>query len=127
MDNNPVDWDKINKVKVRYGFALELFKKGEHLTDTRIGRIEEFVSYVMLGPSYKSEQSGFLISEDECKLMLQDKNVSAEDYVKATIHLEIRSLKNNKIDEILTQLDSGRINVDNLDECVKRIAELKKE
>lgn len=28
MENNEnVDWDKVNRGKVRYGFALELYKK----------------------------------------------------------------------------------------------------
>ena len=39
MDNN-VDWDKVNRGKVRYGFALELYKSGKELKPTELGRIE---------------------------------------------------------------------------------------
>ena len=48
-DNENVDWDKVNRGKVRYGFALELYKKSGKLTKTKIGEIEAFVDYVMLG------------------------------------------------------------------------------
>ena len=36
MEDN-VDWDKVNRGKVRYGFALELYKKGKDLTPTELG------------------------------------------------------------------------------------------
>ena len=48
MDNN-VDWDKVNRGKVRYGFALELYKQGKMLVPSELGRIESFVDYVMDG------------------------------------------------------------------------------
>ena len=49
MDNSAeqVDWDKVNRGKVRYGFALELYKKGGELTLSGMGRIEAFVDFVM--------------------------------------------------------------------------------
>ena len=41
MDNNveQVDWDKVNRGKVRYGFALELYKKGGELNLSGMVRI----------------------------------------------------------------------------------------
>ena len=38
-----VDWDKVNRGKVRYGFALELYKQGKMLKPTEIAKIEAFV------------------------------------------------------------------------------------
>ena len=43
VNNENVDWDKVNRGKVRYGFALELYKKGGILKPSEIGKIEGFV------------------------------------------------------------------------------------
>ena len=48
MDDK-VDWDKVNRGKVRYGFALELYKKGGALVPSELGKVEAFVDYVMEG------------------------------------------------------------------------------
>ena len=60
MDNNveQVDWGKVNRGKVRYGFALELYKRGGDLKPSEIGKIEAFVEYVMEGPDYYPTDEG---------------------------------------------------------------------
>ena len=59
MDNNEnVNWDKVNRGKVRYGFALELYKKGGILKPSELGKIEGFVEYVMEGVEYDTTDDG---------------------------------------------------------------------
>ena len=57
MDDK-VDWDKVNRGKVRYGFALELYKKGGALVPSELGKVEAFVDYVMEGVEYEQAPKG---------------------------------------------------------------------
>ena len=53
-----VNWDKVNRGKVRYGFALELYKKGGALVPAELGKVEAFVDYVMEGVEYEQPTEG---------------------------------------------------------------------
>ena len=128
-NNDSVNWDKVNRGKVRYGFALELYKRGGMLTPSDIGEIEAFVDYVMLGvealeSSHKVGKER-LMTENECREVLNNKNANEDDYVRATIHSECRDLDEEDVKKIMTAYNSGRITIANLDDCVNRIAGMK--
>lgn len=128
-DNEMVDWDKVNRGKVRYGFALELYKKGGKLTKTKTGEIEAFVDYVMLGveamdDGHKSGKER-LMSVEECKEILNNEHATPDDYVRATIHLECQGLTNEEIKKVMDAHTKGKINMSNIDDCVDRIVEMK--
>ena len=91
-----VDWDKVNRGKVRYGFALELYKKGSELTPLCMGRIEAFVDYVMDG--------------------VEDDPVEEE---------AAEGLKDEDLDKVLQALDSGKIDMDNLQVSLDKIHKIK--
>tara|TARA_R100001530_G_scaffold120792_1_gene88108 strand:- start:1237 stop:1656 length:420 start_codon:yes stop_codon:yes gene_type:complete len=128
-DNENVDWDKVNRGKVRYGFALELYKKSGKLTKTKIGEIEAFVDYVMLGidviDNDKKVGKDRLMTIDECKKVFNNKHALPDDYVRATIHAECQDLKDEDVKSIMTAFNAGKITMSNLDACVDRIVEMK--
>tara|TARA_R100000501_G_scaffold17878_2_gene34423 strand:- start:402 stop:821 length:420 start_codon:yes stop_codon:yes gene_type:complete len=128
-DNENVDWDKVNRGKVRYGFALELYKKSGKLTKTKIGEIEAFVDYVMLGidviDNDKKVGKDRLMTIDECKKVFNNKHALPDDYVRATIHAECQDLKDEDVKSIITAFNAGKITMSNLDACVDRIVEMK--
>ncbi len=128
-DNENVDWDKVNRGKVRYGFALELYKKSGKLTKTKMGEIEAFVDYVMLGidviDNDKKVGKDRLMTIDECKKVFNNKHALPDDYVRATIHAECQDLKDEDVKSIMTAFNAGKITMSNLDACVDRIVEMK--
>ena len=128
-NNDSINWDKVNRGKVRYGFALELYKKGGMLTPSDMGEIEAFVDYVMLGVEASDDSNKVgkdrLMTEAECREVLNNKNAREDDYVRATIHLECQDLSEEEIKKIMTAYNNGRITMSNLDECVNRMAELR--
>jgi len=131
MENNGnVDWDKVNRGKVRYGFALELYKKGGILKPSELGKIEAFVNYVMEGVeddlTVIEEPVSKLMPSEECKQAIKTETEGSKAFVKALVHLDAEGLKEADLNKVLEALDSGKITMDNLQSSLDRIAEIKK-
>ena len=134
MDNNveQVDWDKVNRGKVRYGFALELYKKGGILKPSELGRIEAFVEYVMEGVEYKATDGGKpdksrpkLIPKDECKEIIKTESEGSKAFVKAMVHIDAEGLKDDDLERVLQALKTGKITMDNLQASLDKIYSIK--
>lgn len=128
MDNN-VDWDKVNRGKVRYGFALELYKKGKDLTPSELGRIEAFVDYVMDGVEYQEPNEGSK-AKPTPMVPIKDKveeveKANEEAYIKQIVELEAEGLKDPDRDRVLKALASGKINRDNVQASLDKIQQIK--
>ena len=48
QDQNDEKWKRLGEGKVRHGFAIEAYKKGQKLIDS-VGEIQQWVHYVMTG------------------------------------------------------------------------------
>jgi len=130
-ENKEVDWDKVNRGKVRYGFALELYKKGEMLSPSKIGKIEAFVQYVMDGVEESSPQERPVVKKpimdkEECKEILKTEEEGTAKFVKAMVHLDAEGLKQEDLDRVLKSLADGKITIDNLQRSLDKIQEIKK-
>ena len=134
MENNEnVDWDKVNREKVRYGFALELYKKGEILKPSTMGKIEGFVQYVMDGPDYDTTDEGKpdksnpkLMPKEECKKVINEESEGSKAFVKAMVHIDAEGLKDNDLEKVLQALKTGKITMDNLQASLDKIQQIKK-
>jgi len=131
MENNGnVDWDKVNRGKVRYGFALELYKKGGILKPSELGKIEAFVNYVMEGVeddlTVIEAPVSKLMTSEECKQAIKTETEGSKAFVKALVHIDAEGLKETDLNKVLEALDSGKITMDNLQSSLDRIAEIKK-
>ena len=130
MDNNveQVDWDKVNRGKVRYGFALELYKKGGELTPSGMGRIEAFVDFVMgdieEAPVEEKRQSK-LMSEGECKEIIKTESEGSKAFVKAMVHIDASGLQDDDLEKVLQALKTGKITMDNLQASLDKIYSIK--
>jgi len=128
--NENVDWDKVNRGKVRYGFALELYKKGGILKPSELGRIEAFVGYVMDGVEDDSTvieaPVSRLMPSEECKQVIKTETEGSKAFVKAMVHIDSEGLKEKDLDRVLSALDNGKITMDNLQDSLDRIASIKK-
>ena len=133
MENNEnVDWDKVNRGKVRYGFALELYKKGGILKPSEIGKIEGFVQYVMDGSDYDTTDEGKpdksnpkLMPKDECKKVITTETEGSKAFVKAMVHIDAEGLKDNDLEKVLQALKTGKITMDNLQASLDKIQQIK--
>ena len=131
MDSNveQVDWDKVNRGKVRYGFALELDKKNGELTPSCMGKIEAFVDFVMGDieeePVEEKRQSK-LMSEGECKEIIKTESEGSKAFVKAMVHVDAEGLKDDDLEKVLQALKTGKITMDNLQSSLDRIHNIKK-
>lgn len=129
MDNN-VDWDKVNKGKVRYGFALELYKQGKMLVPTELGRIESFVDYVMDGlEEIETESNGE--KKIVKQLPIKDKaeeivKTNSEAYIKEMVSIDSEGLNDKDKKSVLDALEGGKITMDNLQASLDKIFEMKK-
>ena len=128
MDNN-VDWDKVNRGKVRYGFALELYKKGKDLTPSELGKIEAFVDYVMDGVEYQEPNEGSNAKPTPV-VPIKDKveeveKANEEAYIKQIVELEAEGLKDPDRDRVLKALASGKINRDNVQASLDKIQQIR--
>lgn len=128
MDNN-VDWDKVNRGKVRYGFALELYKKGKDLTPSELGKIEAFVDYVMDGVEYQ-EPNEVSNAKPTPMVPIKDKveeveKANEEAYIKQIVELEAEGLKDPDRDRVLKALASGKINRGNVQASLDKIQQIK--
>ena len=128
MDNN-VDWDKVNRGKLRYGFALELYKKGKDLTPSELGKIEAFVDYVMDGVEYQEPNEGSN-AKPTPMVPIKDKveeveKANEEAYIKQIVELEAEGLKDPDRDRVLKALASGKINRDNVQASLDKIQQIK--
>jgi hypothetical protein len=129
MDNN-VDWDKVNRGKVRYGFALELYKSGKELKPTEIGRIEAFVDYVMGGVEEDQDESDNK-KEVVKRIPIKDKveetaKSNEKAYIREMISLDSEGLNEKDKKSVLDALESGKITMDNLQASLDKIFEMKK-
>ena len=136
MDNNveQVDWDKVNRGKVRYGFALELYKKGGELRPSDMGKIEAFVDFVMGGvdgleliedePVERKPKSK-LMSEGECKEIIKTESEGSKAFVKAMVHVDAEGLEDDDLEKVLQALKTGKINMDNLQASLDKIYTIK--
>jgi len=133
MDNNEnVNWDKVNRGKVRYGFALELYKKGGILKPSELGKIEGFVEYVMEGVEYETTDDGKpdksrprLMPIEDCKEAVRSETEGSKAFIKAMVHMDAEGLKEKDLDKVLGALDRGRITMDNLQDSLDRIQRIK--
>lgn len=129
MDNN-VDWDKVNKGKVRYGFALELYKQGKMLVPTELGRIESFVDYVMDGlEEIETESNGE--KKIVKQLPIKDKaeeivKTNSEAYIKEMVSIDSEGLNDKDKKSVFNALEGGKITMDNLQASLDKIFEMKK-
>ena len=130
MDNNveQVDWDKVNRGKVRYGFALELYKKNGELTPSCMGRIEAFVDFVMGDmedePVEEKRQSK-LMSEAQCKAIIKTESEGSKAFVKAMVHVDAEGLEDDDLEKVLQALKTGKITMDNLQASLDKIYTIK--
>ena len=129
MDNN-VDWDKVNRGKVRYGFALELYKSGKELLPTELGRIEAFVDYVMGGVEEDQDESDNK-KEVVKRIPIKDKveetaKSNEKAYIREMIALDSEGLNAKDKKSVYDALDNGKITMDNLQVSLDRIFEMKK-
>ena len=107
MDNNEnVNWDKVNRGKVRYGFALELYKSGGMLKPSEMGKIEGFVDYVMEGvgddltvKKTPEESQSPLMSIDKCKEVVKTEEEGSKAFVKGMVHMDAEGLKEPDLKE----------------------------
>ena len=129
MDNN-VDWDKVNRGKVRYGFALELYKSGKELKPTELGRIEAFVDYVMdgvEGDQDESDNKKEVVKRIPIKDKVEETAKSNEKaYIREMIALDSEGLNAKDKKSVYDALDNGKITMDNLQVSLDRIFEMKK-
>lgn len=128
MDNK-TDWDKVNRGKVRYGFALELYKKGGSLVPSELGKVEAFVDYVMEGVEY-TEPSESSNAEPTPMVPIKDKveeveKANEEAYIKQIVELEADGLKDPDRDRVLKALASGKINRDNVQASLDKIQQIR--
>ena len=129
MDNN-VDWDKVNRGKVRYGFALELYKSGKELMPTELGRIEVFVDFVMDGVKEDQDESDNK-KEVVKRIPIKDKveetaKSNEKAYIREMISLDSEGLNEKDKKSVLDALESGKITMDNLQASLDKIFEMKK-
>ena len=139
-DNEQVDWDKVNRGNVRYGLALELYKKGGELTNSKMGRIEAFVDYVMDGmgglkktmtatkPTKKKkepERSDELLSKEACQDIITTATEGSNAFIKGMVHIDAEGLKEDDLKKVLSALDSGKITMDNLQSSLDKIYVIK--
>ena len=139
-DNEQVDWDKVNRGKVRYGFALELYKKGGELKNSEMGRIEAFVDFVMGGigglkkettstqptkKKKKPERSNELMSKEACQDIITTATEGSKAFVKGMVHIDAEGLKEDDLAKVLSALDTDKITMDNLQSSLDRIQEIK--
>jgi|TARA_Y100001973_G_C5187422_1_gene328785 hypothetical protein len=133
MDNNEnVNWDKVNRGKVRYGFALELYKSGGVLKPSEMGKIEGFVDYVMEGVGddltvnkTSDEPRSPLMSIDECKEVVKTETEGSRAFVKGMVHMDAEGLKEPDLKRVLDALESGKITMVNLQDSLDRIQSIK--
>jgi len=139
-DNEQVDWDKVNRGKVRYGFALELYKKGGDLKPSEMGRIEAFVDFVMdsadglkktmtsTKPTKKKkepERSDELLSKEACQDIITTASEGSKAFIKGMVHIDAEGLKEDDLKKVLSALDSGKITMDNLQSSLDKIYVIK--
>ena len=133
MDNNEnVNWDKVNRGKVRYGFALELYKKGGILKPSEMGKIEGFVDYVMEGvgddltvEKTPEESQSPLMSIDKCKEVVKTEKEGSKAFVKGMVHMDAEGLKEPDLKRVLDALENGKITMVNLQDSLDRIQKIK--
>ena len=126
-----VDWEKVNRGKVRYGFALELYKQGKMLKPSEIGKIEAFVGYVMNGvdedspPDRQTVKKPYM-DKEQCKKVLETEQEGTQRFVEAMVHLDMDGLKQQDSDKVLKALADGKITMDNLQASLDKIHEIRK-
>ena len=126
-----VDWDKVNRGKVRYGFALELYKQGKMLKPTEIAKIEAFVGYVMNGVDEDSPPDRPVVKKpymdkEECKKILETEQEGTKKFVEAMVHLDMDGLKQEDSDNVSKALDDGKITMDNLQASLDKMQQIRK-
>tara|TARA_R100000900_G_scaffold32357_2_gene26134 strand:- start:723 stop:1127 length:405 start_codon:yes stop_codon:yes gene_type:complete len=128
MDDN-VNWDKVNRGKVRYGFALELYKQGKMLVPSELGRIESFVDYVMEGVEYEQPNEGSN-AEPTPKVPIKDvvpeiEKANERKFVEQLVTVEADGLKDPDRDRVLKALKDGKITKENLQASLDKIQEIR--
>ena len=126
-----VDWEKVNRGKVRYGFALELYKQGKMLKPSEIGKIEAFVGYVRNGvdedsPPDRPTVKKPYMDKEQCKKVLETEQKGTQRFVEAMVHLDMDGLKQEDSDKVLKALADGKITMDNLQASLDKIHEIRK-
>ena len=113
-DNKQPDWDKITEGKIRHGFALAAFTRGDKLDDTLVQDIEAWIRYVVDGHIGDDMPDG-----DE--LFPEDKT-NVNTTFDTIIRKQAEALKKPDADKVIEALESGKITEQNLDECLQKIS-----
>jgi hypothetical protein len=66
-----------------------------------------------------------LLSQDKCKELIKTESEGSKAFVKAMVHVDAEGLKDEDLDKVLQALDSGKIDMDNLQVSLDKIHKIK--
>ena len=115
-DNKQPDWDMITEGKIRHGFALAAFTRGDKLDDSLVHDIESWVRYVVDG----SIGDGL----PDCDEVFPEDMTNVNPTFDVIIRKQAEALKKPDADKVIEALESGKITEQNLDECLQRINDI---
>ena len=123
------DWDKITEGKIRHGFAVAAFTNGIDMTNQVCADIECWVRYVIDG-RFVANNNVVAIDEVEENNEVKESNAVEEktdaEYIADIIREKASVLTSGDRATVIKSLDDGHISKENLDVCLRRIAELAK-
>ena len=119
---NEPNWDKITEGKIRHGFALASFTRGDKLDNQLIQDIEAWVRYVVDGIEWVGFKGDDLPDGDDEPLFPEP---TASNTFDSVIRNAVKELKAPDADKVINALESGKITEQNLDECLQKISDIK--
>tara|TARA_R100000742_G_C4272902_1_gene92271 strand:+ start:1144 stop:1575 length:432 start_codon:yes stop_codon:yes gene_type:complete len=134
-ENKQPDWDKITEGKIRHGFAIEAFKKGNALDGELMKEIDCWVRYVVDGKveqvsdkktkvtKVKESNVSFTKMVDDFQMRAEEINEDAKQIDKM-VREKAQALSSEDRDRVIKSLEDGHITKSNLDSCLKRIHDL---
>ena len=134
-ENKKPDWDKITEGKIRHGFAIEAFKKGNALDGELMKEIDCWVRYVVDGKveqvsdkktkvtKVKESNVSFTKMVDDFQMRAEEINEDAKQIDKM-VREKAQALSSEDRDRVIKSLEDGHITKSNLDSCLKRIHDL---
>lgn len=134
-ENKKPDWDKITEGKIRHGFAIEAFRKGNVLDGELVKEIDCWVRYVVDGrieqvsdndtkkTKAKESNVSFTNMVDDLQGRAEKINKDAE-YINKMVREKAQALSSEDRDRVIKSLEDGHITKSNLDSCLKRIHDL---
>ena len=134
-ENKQPDWDKITEGKIRHGFTIEAFKKGNVLDGELMKEIDCWVRYVVDGKveqvsdkktkvtKVKESNVSFTKMVDDFQMRAEEINEDAKQIDKM-VREKAQALSSEDRDRVIKSLEDGHITKSNLDSCLKRIHDL---